>query len=110
MSLSGGVASSREGGCVVTSRPPTERRPLSLVSASLSTYLCSLEEVLVWLLGAEERLAAMEVIGDTTAVLKEQFHELEVRGEGGREEGRERGREGWGGGGREGERENRWFW
>ena len=56
----------------------TGGRPVSLVSASVSAYLQCLEEVLVWLLGAEERLAQMPPIGDTTPALKQQFHHLEV--------------------------------
>lgn len=51
------------------------------MSASLGAYLLCLEEVLVWLLGAEERLAAMPPIGDSTAILKDQFHDLEVGAE-----------------------------
>ena len=61
-----------------SSRRQPGQRPLSLVSASLCAYLRCLEEVLVWLLAAEERLAAMPDIGNSTAVLKEQFHDLEV--------------------------------
>ncbi|KAF2364920.1 Calponin domain [Trinorchestia longiramus] len=53
-------------------------RPASMVTTCLVEYFRCLEEVLMWLLGAEERLSAMPDIGDTTAVLKEQFHALEA--------------------------------
>ncbi|XP_047739356.1 dystrophin [Hyalella azteca] len=65
-----------------TMRSPSKssgmERPASLVSTCLAAYLRCLEEVLVWLLGAEERMDAMPEIGDTTLVLKEQFHDLEA--------------------------------
>ncbi|XP_063855861.1 dystrophin-like [Scylla paramamosain] len=52
-------------------------RPLSTVSIGLSGYQRTLEEVLTWLLGAEDRLAAMPPIADSTDAVKEQFHDLE---------------------------------
>ncbi|KAG0717770.1 Utrophin [Chionoecetes opilio] len=55
-------------------------RPLSTVSIGLGGYQRTLEEVLTWLLGAEDRLAAMPPIADSTDDVKEQFHDLEVGG------------------------------
>ncbi|XP_069180920.1 LOW QUALITY PROTEIN: dystrophin [Procambarus clarkii] len=52
-------------------------RPLSTASIGLSEYQRTLEEVLTWLLGAEDRLAAMPPIADTTEAVKDQFHDLE---------------------------------
>ncbi|KAK7085433.1 hypothetical protein SK128_001326, partial [Halocaridina rubra] len=52
-------------------------RPLSNVSIGLGEYQHTLEEVLTWLLGAEDRLAAMPPIAETTDEVKDQFHELE---------------------------------
>lgn len=57
----------------------TKGRPVSTASIGLGIYQRTLEEVLTWLLGAEDRLAAMSPIGSTTEEVKEQFHELEVR-------------------------------
>ena len=53
-------------------------RPLSTASIGLSTYQITLEEVLTWLLGAEDRLANMPDIENSTESVKLQFHELEV--------------------------------
>lgn len=61
-------------------RSATKGRPLSTASIGLSEYQRTLEEVLTWLLGAEDRLAAMPPIADTTDEVKDQFHELEVGG------------------------------
>ncbi|XP_045119299.1 utrophin-like isoform X3 [Portunus trituberculatus] len=52
-------------------------RPLSTVSIGLGGYQRTLEEVLGWLLGAEDRLAAMPPIADSTHAVKDQFHDLE---------------------------------
>lgn len=61
------------------SSTPTKGRPLSTASIGLGVYQRTLEEVLSWLLGAEDRLAAMPPIAPSTDLVKEQFHELEVR-------------------------------
>lgn len=53
-------------------------RPLSNVSIGLGEYQRTLEEVLTWLLGAEDRLAVMPPIANTTEEVKDQFHDLEV--------------------------------
>ncbi|XP_071545209.1 dystrophin-like isoform X16 [Panulirus ornatus] len=66
-----------EGSSEDTLRPATKGRPLSTASIGLSEYQRTLEEVLTWLLGAEDRLAAMPPIADTTDEVKDQFHELE---------------------------------
>ncbi|XP_042209207.1 dystrophin-like [Homarus americanus] len=58
-------------------RAAAKARPLSTVSIGLSEYQRTLEEVLTWLLGAEDRLAAMPPIADTTEAVKDQFHDLE---------------------------------
>nr|XP_027238839.1 dystrophin-like isoform X4 [Penaeus vannamei] len=52
-------------------------RPLSNVSIGLGEYQRTLEEVLTWLLGAEDRLAVMPPIANTTEEVKDQFHDLE---------------------------------
>ncbi|XP_068223554.1 microtubule-actin cross-linking factor 1-like [Palaemon carinicauda] len=56
---------------------PKKNRPLSNVSIGLGEYQHTLEEVLTWLLGAEDRLAAMPPIAETTDEVKDQFHDLE---------------------------------
>ncbi|XP_066986178.1 dystrophin-like isoform X40 [Macrobrachium rosenbergii] len=54
-----------------------KNRPLSNVSIGLGEYQHTLEEVLTWLLGAEDRLAAMPPIAESTDEVKDQFHDLE---------------------------------
>ncbi|XP_051175836.1 dystrophin, isoforms A/C/F/G/H isoform X1 [Leptopilina boulardi] len=59
---------------------PTSR-PMSLatnVSVELGGYQVALEEVLTWLLGAEDKLNHAPEPGDTLEILKEQFHEHET--------------------------------
>ncbi|XP_076057389.1 dystrophin-like, partial [Oratosquilla oratoria] len=54
-----------------------KNRPLSTVSIGLGGYQRTLEEVLTWLLGAEDRLAAMPPIAEEPEEVKQQFHQLE---------------------------------
>ncbi|XP_011310319.1 dystrophin isoform X6 [Fopius arisanus] len=55
-------------------------RPMSLatnVSVELGGYQVALEEVLTWLLEAEDKLSHISELGPTLETLKEQFHEHE---------------------------------
>lgn len=57
-------------------------RPLSSatnVSVELGGYQVALEEVLTWLLEAEDKLAHHETVPDDLDALKELFHSHEVR-------------------------------
>ncbi|XP_069940660.1 microtubule-actin cross-linking factor 1 isoform X2 [Cherax quadricarinatus] len=77
VSLQSDSSFSIEGSVEDTSCISAKARPLSTASIGLSEYQRTLEEVLTWLLGAEDRLAAMPPIAETTEAVKEQFHDLE---------------------------------
>lgn len=53
----------------------------SFMEVDLDTYQTTLEEVLTWLLSAEDALQIQDEVSDDVEEVKEQFHTHEVRGE-----------------------------
>lgn len=53
----------------------------SLLEVDLDSYQTTLEEVLTWLLSAEDALQIQEEVSDDVEEVKEQFHTHEVGGE-----------------------------
>lgn len=51
------------------------------MEVDLDTYQTTLEEVLTWLLSAEDALQIQDEVSDDVEEVKEQFHTHEVRGE-----------------------------
>lgn len=47
-------------------------------SSDIASYQTALEDVLTWLLGAEEKLMEMSPLADYIDGIIEQFHEIEV--------------------------------
>lgn len=52
---------------------------VSFSEVDLDTYQTTLEEVLTWLLSAEDTLHVQEEVSDDVEEVKEQFHTHEVR-------------------------------
>lgn len=52
-----------------------------MLEADLDTYQTTLEEVLTWLLSAEDTLQIQDEVLDDVEGVKEQFHTHEVRGD-----------------------------
>lgn len=52
----------------------------SLLEVDLDSYQTTLEEVLTWLLEAEDSLQIQDEVSDDVEEVKEQFHTHEVRG------------------------------
>lgn len=74
-----------EGGSPRPETPSTLTEPEvdmegSLLEVDLDSYQTTLEEVLTWLLSAEDTLHVQDEVSDDVEEVKEQFHTHEVRG------------------------------